>query len=103
MKRIVPRRRKKTALHLLRHSRRRVVERYGAELSEDNIRTIGRLIREGRSKLLRKDSINFSKHLVEFEGTEYRVVYDKKRRAVVTFLPPLVYAIMREEEINANI
>ena len=73
---------------LIRHSRRRAIERYGLDIGRCSQEAIANLIRGGRGVFLKRCSNRVSEWEVLCEGNLLRVLYDRKRRALVTILPP---------------
>lgn len=73
-----------------RHARIRALERAGIELSDAKRAEIIGLIRSGKSTMVQKQSLRVSVHDVTLRdgGGRVRVVYDRKRHELVTFLPP---------------
>lgn len=74
---------------LIRHSKRRAASRYGLNLNDDDIKAISGMIRRKEGKCLKVESLRVSQWEVEYRGNILRVVYDKKRKTTVTFLPPI--------------
>lgn len=71
-----------------RHARERGRERYGIEMGEHMERLIIGRITSGCSIPVERQSLRVSVHDVTLEdGQHVRVVYDKERRQIVTFLP----------------
>lgn len=71
-----------------RHARERGRERYGVEMGADLERFIIGRITSGRSTPVERQSLRVSVHDVTLDdGQHVRVVYDKERRQIVTFLP----------------
>ena len=82
------------------HALRRAYERYGLKLSTHHLANIIRAIQEGRARLVAQQSlrvfvfdvsINVRTAFVGWDGpdtTTMRVVYDKQRRTIATFLLP---------------
>jgi len=78
---------KKRALRV--HAKRRAKVRYGLTINKFKRRQIIYLIQGGKSKLLKKHSQRVSEWETVFEGKKLRLLYDKKRKEIITFLPPL--------------
>ena len=79
------RKRKDKALRV--HSRRRAYERYGIELGPASRKAIVGAIQGGLSRPVERQSLRVTVHDVEFDGGVVRVVYDSRRKELVTFLP----------------
>ena len=77
---------KKAALRA--HARRRALERYGIELTREKQNAIVRAIQKGQGLFLRRQSLRVTEWNVAFEGKELRVIYDGKRKTLITCLPP---------------
>lgn len=73
---------------LLRHSKRRASERYGVNIGRAGLWDIVNKIRSGRAIFIRKETNRISEWKVEHGGVLMRVIYDRRRKMVVTFLPP---------------
>lgn len=71
-----------------RHARVRAQERYGLEFGPATREAVLRAIQTGRSEHVAKQSHRVSVHDVEVDGATVRVVYDRQRKEVVTFLRP---------------
>lgn len=71
----------------MKHLRKRWLERVGASMSNKLHDQLVLLIKQGRSKIVRKTSNRVSVHKVEVDGTEHTVAYDKLRKQIVTVLP----------------
>lgn len=70
------------------HARRRARERYGLEFGPTTESEVLRVIQSSRSRLIERQSNRVSVHEVTLgDGLVVRVVYDRKRKQVVTFLP----------------
>lgn len=72
---------------LRKHAKRRALERYEIVLNRRDLKEIARMIQNGKSILLRRQSIARAHHEVEFCGVKMRLVYDLLRGEIVTFLP----------------
>ncbi len=80
------------------HTKRRAKERYGIDLNKDDRREIVKRIqanfnpnRESTTSacFLTAHSNRVTEWEVPYEGVELRVLYDKKRKSLITCLPPL--------------
>lgn len=80
-------RKTKKAATLRRHARRRADTRYGLDLSRKELDEIVRAIQHNEGEFIEKQSLTRTLWLVNVKGQPCRVVYDRKRKAVVTFLP----------------
>lgn len=69
------------------HAKKRCLERYGINLNREGYLSIIKTIQTGRSKLLWKQSLAKFHYSVNYEDTQFIVVYDRNRKELVTFLP----------------
>lgn len=74
---------------LRKHAKRRALERYGITLNAHQVYEMERMIRQNKSWLISSqyNSRNRKVHELRYNGRIYRVVYDKIRHRIVTFLP----------------
>jgi len=70
------------------HAKRQALLRYNVVLSSEDLSRLVNMIRRGRALLIARKSLRVSCWKVAMEGREMVVLYDKQRRAIVTFLPP---------------
>jgi hypothetical protein len=71
------------------HTMQRAFDRYGVDLTIEDIELIAELVREGHSVLEHVGSRwPRSVHWVYFQDTSLRVVYDHRFANIVTVLPP---------------
>lgn len=85
---------------LLRHSKRRASERYGLNIGRAGLWEIVNIIRSGRAIFVRKETNRVSEWKVEYSGVSMRVIYDRRRKMVVTFLPPDDLGAMGEDSLD---
>lgn len=57
-------------------------------MGEETHRRIVNVIQSSRSRVVERQSLRVSVHDVDLDGVTVRVVYDRHRKQVVTFLPP---------------
>jgi hypothetical protein len=69
------------------HARRRAEERYGIKLNSKGRIAIIRMIQRGEKIRSRKLTNRLTEHILMFEDNLIRIVYDKERHNIVTFLP----------------
>lgn len=69
------------------HARRRIEQRYGVSINRHKMRDFVLKIQNNDCVHVETQSNRVTVKKVLFEGTEYKVVYDKNRHVVVTFLP----------------
>jgi hypothetical protein len=70
-----------------RHARSRAFERYGLEIGADSHSRIVEAIQQGRSRHVETQSLRVVIHDVDLDGLTVRVVYDRQRKQIATFLP----------------
>jgi len=71
---------------LKQHARRRASERYGLSLTDQLHTEIVKQIQTSKSQLIEKQSNRISVHDVIVNDETIRVVYDRDRKLIVTFL-----------------
>jgi hypothetical protein len=71
-----------------RHAKRRAKERIGINLDDEFYDELVLMIQRGKAEFAGRDSKAFSKWRFYFNSKPYIAVYDKKRKTIVTFLPP---------------
>jgi len=69
------------------HSKRRAKERYNLDLTQDIRDRLRGKIKKQKGKFLYRKSLRVSVWEVEHENKLYKIVYDKLRKEIVTFLP----------------
>lgn len=75
-----------------RHFLRRLAERYGLSITQDQYQAACRDVRAGAGRFLEKESLTRTHWLIRVSGKPVRAVYDKRQSALVTALPLGVYA-----------
>ncbi len=70
-----------------RHAKRRAAERYGVDLHQDAYLQMIRAIQAGNAKLIKRQSVRCAIYEVSHKGQKLPVVYDRKRKTIVTVLP----------------
>lgn len=71
------------------HAKQRAIQRYGVTINERKRREIINLIRSGNvGKFVKRHSVRVSEWEIPLNGEIFRVLYDKKRKDIATFLPP---------------
>lgn len=71
-----------------KHAVRRALERYGVDLSGNDLREIVLLIQKNKSVVIATQSHTRAVHDIVYGGVRYRAVYHKKTKQISTFLPP---------------
>lgn len=69
-----------------RHAKMRASERFGINFSKQIHDEVIKTIQDGKAKFVEKQSNRITLFDVLVEGKECRVVYDKERKTIVTFL-----------------
>lgn len=77
----------KTAKRLRRHACQRALEREGIQVGKHSLHAAVRDIQNARGKFVRRRSLRVTEWLVDILGSERRVLYDKERKEIITFLP----------------
>ncbi len=80
---------KKLLYRKLIHANRRAEERYGLHIGENANREIVKLIINHESKCIEKHSNRVSEIIVPYKGIQLRCLYDRTKKLILTFLPPL--------------
>ncbi|MFA5195843.1 MAG: hypothetical protein WC401_08620 [Bacteroidales bacterium] len=70
------------------HARQRAIQRYGVNISNKKRKEIINMIHSGVGKFVRRRSVRVTEWEIPLGGEIFRVLYDKIRKDVVTFLPP---------------
>lgn len=69
------------------HAKRRAKERFGLNLTKDVRDLLRGKIKRGEGTFISRRSRRISIWRISYENIFYRVVYDKDRHEIVTFLP----------------
>lgn len=69
------------------HAQSRALSRYGVHLNKSSYRRLVLQIRNGQDVKFSKLTCSRSLVLVKFEGREFLLVYSKKTKKIITFLP----------------
>lgn len=70
-----------------RHGKNRAKERFDIDLSDEDLARIIAQIKRGESEFVRRQSERLTLHRVVVGESNPVVVYDRKRKTIVTFLP----------------
>lgn len=86
-----------------RHAKERAFQRYGVWCTDQDLDFIVAQIQADEAKFVYRQSRRITLWDVEWADQTVRVVYDKTRKTVVTFLPPDTVGtdLNWEDEINA--
>ncbi len=70
------------------HTRQRLLERYALEVSSDDMFQLAKRIAHGQGELLARQGRTVAHWRLEFRGVMLRLVFDSRRRSILTALPP---------------
>lgn len=70
-----------------KHFQKRMLERFGITISKDRCQQIIQGIQSCKYQLLEVQSLRVKKYLVDIDGINVEVIYDKQRKMLVTALP----------------
>lgn len=79
------------------HFKRRIAERCGITVNRHTYRDIIEAIQDNRATFVEKQSNRISVWLLEVQGVQVKVVYDKQRKTLVTALTPEMDTNLRDE------
>lgn len=68
------------------HAKKRVFERYGMSLKDQEYRELCSLLKKGNGKTLAKQSRTRSIKYIKYKESDFYVIYDKLRHQIATFL-----------------
>ena len=71
-----------------RHAQIRFLERHGLEVSGRELQMLVAQIQSGEARFVERQSLRASVWDVELEGKARRVIYDRKRKTIVTVFDP---------------
>lgn len=69
------------------HAKRRAEQRYGISMNRDSLRQLIVQIQAGKARVLERQSLRVSVLELCIDGNPIPLVYDHKRKTIVTFLP----------------
>lgn len=69
------------------HTRQRLAERYGLTVSSDEIFRMAKRIAHGHATLIARQSQDVAHWWLTHEGQPIRLVFDRRRRCILTALP----------------
>mgnify|MGYP006189081269 CR=1 FL=1 len=70
-----------------RHAQKRALQRYGIDLTKSTRDALIKRIQSGDYEFCEKQSNRVTHFVMKLDGELVRLVYDKLRREIVTFLP----------------
>lgn len=82
------------------HFKRRVDKRFGIEINRHKHREIVQTIQNGKAKLVGRQSNRLTVWMVEIQGSEVKVVYDKLRKTLVTAMTPNMTTRVQPRELS---
>jgi hypothetical protein len=82
------------------HAKRRARERYGIAFNSQMNKNLIAQIQRGEARLVRRQSQRVSVWDVEIAGGPARVVYDRDRKQIVTFLPLALEPWQKEQSAS---
>lgn len=69
------------------HCIQRALERYGLDLTVEDVRDVERTILNGGALLIRREPHGPELYAVRVKGVATRVVFNQEKRSIITFLP----------------
>lgn len=72
---------------LRRHAKRRAYERYGIVIGNSRLEKVVKAIQRNKGKFIQRYSNRVTEWEVTLEEEVCRVLYDKERKQIITFLP----------------
>ena len=69
------------------HTQQRLAERYGITVSSDDIFRMAKRIAHGHATLIARQSSDVAHWWLTHEGRPIRLVFDRRRRCILTALP----------------
>jgi hypothetical protein len=70
------------------HAKHRAQQRFGLTLNRHDLQRLVEQIQAGRARVIKRSSLRVSVLELAVDGVAIQVVYDHKRKNIVTFLPP---------------
>ena len=71
---------------LHQHAKKRACERYGITVNTNDLKDTIKDIHNGKAKIIEKKSCRVTLFEVELNGKTCRVLYDKNRKRIITFV-----------------
>ena len=69
------------------HAKQRAKSRFGIDLNQHQYQELIEKIQAGRVESSKRLSLRVTEHIIEYQGKEMKVLYDKQRKTIITFLP----------------
>ncbi len=79
------------------HAKKRFLQRHGRNLDDTEYKILVNLIKNNKSKCIRKVSNDYFIHEIQYQKETLYVVYNKSRHTIVTFL---LYSELEVKEIE---
>lgn len=70
------------------HTRQRLKERYGLDVSSTELFHLAKQLAHGHGEFVSRQSRHVAQWRLPFKGAVLRLVFDQRRRAILTALPP---------------
>jgi hypothetical protein len=82
------------------HAKKRAKQRFGLSLNRHSYGEMVKMIQSGKATFVSSSSSRVKIFSVPYDGNNYKVIYDNKRKKIVTFLPedPNVQ-VLRQEQV----
>ena len=71
------------------HTRLRLAERYGLDVSSADVFQMAKRIAHGQATLVTRQSRHVAHWQLDYQGQSLLLVFDRQRRSIITALPPL--------------
>jgi hypothetical protein len=71
------------------HTKQRLAERYGLDASSAEIFQMAKRIAHGQARFVERQSRDIARWHLDHRGQVLRLVFDSRRRSILTALPPL--------------
>jgi elongation factor P--beta-lysine ligase len=84
------------------HAERRFIERVGIDLTQNLHELLVSQIKKGKLKFVERQSVRVTLWETELNGITVHLVYDKKRKQIVTVLPVREESHAQEERASSN-
>jgi hypothetical protein len=77
----------KTSKVLRNHVRRRALERFGLQITTEDIEELNKSIQQNRARFVDRQSNNVTRWVVPLKDISVGVAYDKQRKCIRTVMP----------------
>jgi hypothetical protein len=72
---------------LRRHAKKRARERYQLDINKFAYKSLVDDILSGRAQKIERQTHRVTTYLIQIEGAQYPIAFDKLRKEIITFLP----------------